>query len=97
LADECFLPFVADVTIVVFKAGSNTKFKNATINFNGSNYVGPITFSLAPGTIMNVSASYTGFTTENKVITVSDVSGLATQQITFIISAILVSTKLLCD
>jgi hypothetical protein len=43
---------------------------------------------MTPGTIMNVTTINAGFTTENKVVTVSDVAGNGYQQITFILSEI---------
>ena len=79
------------VLIVVFEAGLGTALTNATIQYDNSNYTAPVSFALPAGKIMNVSAINEGFTTENKLVTVYDASGLASQQITFIISPNLVS------
>jgi hypothetical protein len=49
---------------------------------------------MTPGTIMSLTAINPGFTTENKVVTVSDVVKDGYEQITFIISEIQVRMNL---
>jgi hypothetical protein len=52
---------------------------------------------MTPGQIMNITTLNPGFTTENKIVTISDVSGNGYQQITFILSETLVRRNLLTN
>jgi hypothetical protein len=82
----CF--FSAAVQIIVYKAGQKAALNNTTVYYNSATYTPPVNFTMTPGTIMNVTTINAGFTTENKVVTVSDVAGNGYQQITFILSEI---------
>ena len=52
---------------------------------------------MTPGTIMNLTTINPGFTTENKLVTVSDVVNDGYEQLTFIISEIQVKINLLIN
>ena len=70
---------------------TNAVLTITTVNYGGANYTAPVYLSKPPGTILNVTAMKTGYTAENKVLTVYDASGTATQKIVFLMSATLVS------
>ena len=86
-----FLSYHVAVTVVVLNSVTNSALSSSTLNYGGVNYVAPIYLSKPPGTIMNITATKTGYTVENKVVTVYDASGVATQKIVFLMSATLVS------
>jgi hypothetical protein len=82
------LLFFSAVQIVVYKAGQKAALNNTTFYYNGATYTAPVNLTMTPGTIMNLTSINAGFTTENKVVTVSDVAEDGYEQITFIISEI---------
>jgi tartrate dehydratase alpha subunit/fumarate hydratase class I-like protein len=75
----------------------NNPVSNTTVNYNETNYTAPVNFTITPGQIMNITTLNPGFTTENKIVTISDVSGNGYQQITFILSETLVRRNLLTN
>ena len=86
-----FLSFSLAITVVVLNSETNRAISSSTLNYDGVNHTAPTNLSKPPGTILNITAIKTGYTVENKVVTVYDASGVATQKIVFLMSATLVS------
>jgi hypothetical protein len=91
------LLFFSTVQIVVYKAGQKAALNNTTVYYNSATYTPPVNLTMTPGTIMNLTTINPGFTTENKVVTVSDVVNDGYEQLTFIISEIQVKINLLIN
>ena len=82
---------ILGVTIVAFNAVGNSALYETNISINGTNYNPPIQMTVAPGTILNMTAAAVGFTTETQIVTVYAASILNNLQVTFIMSGQLVS------
>ena len=69
---------------------TNLNLAGAIVTIGGSNYTTPLIKPFASGTILTLTASKLGFTTETRTITVEETNGTLTQLVLFLMSADLV-------
>ena len=69
---------------------TNQKLTGAIVTIGGTNYLTPLIKPFASGTILTLTASKLGFTTETRTITVGETDASLTQGVMFLMSADLV-------
>ena len=81
-----------DVTINVWDSETNADLSGAVVILNGTNYSTPLEIIFGEGTVLHMLASKSGYTDENRTVSVKDASTVSApaQQITFLLSANLV-------
>ena len=81
-----------DVTIAVWDSETNADLAEAVVFINGTNFSTPLEIIFGEGTVLHLLASKSGYTNENRTVSVKDGSSVSApaQQITFLLSANLV-------
>ena len=78
------------VNITVLNSETNLNLAGAIVTIEGTNYLTPLIKLFASGTILTLTASKLGFTTETRTITVGETIESLTQHVMFLMSADLV-------
>ena len=76
----------------MWNSDTNVALLNANVIIGGINFTAPFNVSFPRGTILNMQAFKSGYTMENKTVTVQDTltNGSKSQNIIFLLSANLV-------
>jgi hypothetical protein len=80
------------LNILVWNSETNTALTSSVVTIGGINYTAPLTKTFNSGTVLIMLAFRSGYTAENRTMTVQDTSttGAGTQKFIFLLSATLV-------
>jgi hypothetical protein len=80
----------------VLSSQNNLPISGAVVSVNGTNNTAPVNFGVIPvGTVLEVTVIASGFISESRIVTVSNLAGNLRQQVTFNLSPVLVKQNIL--